>query len=118
VNADFSNFGSLIDGNGGRVLGMEEEVQGVMFCGGIISEDDLDFGWEVFWAGLVFLGFGNSDWRARQRAKATLFKVPLLRRVLSDLRTASKASTRLEIRFELSFSEGATDSSLGSILTL
>lgn len=107
MNADFSRAGVRTGGRAGRPLGIEAPVQGVMFWGGVISvEVFLDGVSPVFALEEAFLGLGSSSCRALQRARPTLFRVPLLKIASSDLRTALRAKDRLATKLAFSLPAG------------
>lgn len=110
VKADFSRAGERTGGRAGSSLGIEAPVQGAMFWGGVTSEEDVlaetSASWMLVFALGAFLGLGSSSCKALQRAKPTLFRVPLLKIASSDLRTALRAKERLATKSALSLIAG------------
>lgn len=109
VKADFSRAGVRTGGRVGSPLGIDAPVQGVMFWGGVISAEVFLDGVSSAWATLfafAFLGLGSSSCRALQRARPTLFRVPLLKIASSDLRTALRAKDRLATKSAFSLPAG------------
>lgn len=115
MKADFSRAGERIGGRAGSSLGIEAPVQGAMFWGGVISEEEFlgnvsATSVPLFALEGVFLGLGSSSCKALQRAKPTLLRVPLLKIASSDLRTALRANDRLATKSTLSLPADASTS--------
>lgn len=111
VKADFSRAGERIGGRVGRELGIEAPVQGAMFWGGVTSAEVFLGNASSAWVAIfafegAFFGLGSSSCRALQRAKPILLRVPLLRIVSSDLRTALRAKDRLATKSAFSLTAG------------